>query len=72
MLSFLYFPQPLNILVAVGGKPVKRNGKNMAIELTPTDKTRPYHKVYVLVDKAANTIYSAKFLEKSGAVIATR
>jgi outer membrane lipoprotein carrier protein len=36
------------------------------IELTPTDKTRPYHKVYVLVDKAANTISSAKFLEKSG------
>lgn len=42
-------------------------GKALAeIELTPTDKTRPYHKVYVLVDKAANTIYSARFLEKSG------
>ena len=36
------------------------------IELTPTDKTRPYHKVYVLVDQATNTIYSARFLEKSG------
>jgi outer membrane lipoprotein carrier protein len=36
------------------------------IELTPTDKTRPYHKVYVLVDKKANTIYSARFLEKTG------
>lgn len=42
-------------------------GKTLSeIELTPTDKTRPYHKVYVLVDKAANTIYSATFLEKSG------
>jgi outer membrane lipoprotein-sorting protein len=36
------------------------------IELTPTDKTRPYHKVYVLIDKSTNTIYNAKFLEKSG------
>ena len=42
-------------------------GKTLSeLELTPTDKTRPYHKVYVLVDKAANTIYSATFLEKSG------
>jgi outer membrane lipoprotein carrier protein len=36
------------------------------IEMTPTDKTRPFHKVYVLVDKATNTLYSARFLEKSG------
>jgi outer membrane lipoprotein-sorting protein len=36
------------------------------VELTPTDKTRPYHKVYVLIDKSTNTIYNAKFLEKSG------
>ena len=45
----------------------KEGSKTLSeIELTPTDKTRPYHKVYVLVDKATNTIYSAKFLEKSG------
>lgn len=43
-----------------GGKTVEE------IELTPTDKTRPFHKVYVLVDKSTNTIYSARFLEKSG------
>ena len=36
------------------------------IEMTPTDKSRPFHKVYIYVDKAANTIYSAKFLEKTG------
>lgn len=36
------------------------------IELTPTDKTRPFYKVYLLVDKATNSIYSARFLEKSG------
>lgn len=45
----------------------KEGGKTLSeVELTPTDKTRPYHKVYVLVDRASNTIYSAKFLEKSG------
>lgn len=36
------------------------------IELTPADKTRPFHKVYLLVDKAGSSIYSAKFLEKTG------
>ncbi|MGN6163867.1 MAG: LolA family protein [Flavisolibacter sp.] len=45
----------------------KEGGKTLQeIELTPTDKTRPFHKVYVLIDKATNTIYSARFLEKSG------
>lgn len=45
----------------------KEGGKTVQeIELTPTDKTRPFYKVYVLVDKAANNIYSAKFLEKTG------
>jgi chaperone LolA len=50
----------LNGTKKVGAKTVQE------IELTPADKTRPYHKVYVLVDRAANSIYSAKFLEKSG------
>ena len=36
------------------------------IELTPADKTRPFHKVYLMVDKSASSIYTAKFLEKSG------
>jgi outer membrane lipoprotein carrier protein len=45
----------------------KESGKNLKeIELTPTDKNKPFHKVYLLVDKSTNTIYSAKFLEKSG------
>lgn len=45
----------------------KEAGKTLQeVELTPTDKTRPYHKVYVWIDKATKTIYSAKFLEKSG------
>lgn len=54
------FYYKLNGVKTEGGKTLSE------IELTPMDKTRPYHKVYVLVDKATNTIYSAKFLEKSG------
>ena len=45
----------------------KMSGKTVQeIEMTPTDKTRPFHKVYVYVDKASSTISSARFLEKSG------
>lgn len=55
--DFLY---KLNGVKTEGGK------KLQEIEMTPTDKTKPFHKVYVLVDQATNTIYSAKFLEKTG------
>jgi outer membrane lipoprotein carrier protein len=45
----------------------KEGGRTLQeIELTPTDKTRPYHKVYVWVDKGTSTVYSARFLEKTG------
>jgi chaperone LolA len=45
----------------------KVGGKTMQeIELTPTDKTRPFHKVYLLVDKNSKSISSARFLEKTG------
>lgn len=36
------------------------------IELTPTDKTKNFHKVYVLVDKAKQTIVNTKIMEKGG------
>lgn len=36
------------------------------IEMTPVDKSKPFHKVYVLVDKAAKTIYSTRVLENGG------
>lgn len=43
------------------------NGKVMQeIELTPLDKSKPFHKVYVQVDKTAKTIYSTKVLENAG------
>lgn len=45
----------------------KEAGKTLQeIEMTPTDKTRPFHKVYVLVDKGSKTLYAARFLEKTG------
>ena len=54
------FYYKLNGQKKIGSKTVQE------IEMTPIDKSRPFHKVYVYVDKATNTIYSAKFLEKSG------
>lgn len=36
------------------------------IEMTPVDKSKPFHKVYVQVDKLAKTIYSTKVLENAG------
>ena len=35
------------------------------IEMTPKDKTKNFHKVYVLIDKKSNTIYSTKVLENT-------
>jgi outer membrane lipoprotein-sorting protein len=34
------------------------------IELTPTDKTKTYHKVYLYVDKTNKTISTTKVIEK--------
>ncbi|HEY4148029.1 MAG TPA: outer membrane lipoprotein carrier protein LolA [Chitinophagaceae bacterium] len=36
------------------------------IEMTPVDKTKSFHTVYIYVDKKTNTIYSGKVLDKSG------
>ena len=48
------------------GEKKQGNKTLQEIELTPIDKSRPFHKVYLTVDKAAKTIYSARFLEKAG------
>jgi outer membrane lipoprotein-sorting protein len=46
---------------------VKVNGKmQQEIELTPIDKSKPFFKVLVYVDKATNTISSTKVFERSG------
>ena len=36
------------------------------IEMTPTDKSKPFHKVYVQVDKNEKTIQSTRILENGG------
>lgn len=55
--DFLYL---LNGEKKVGTKTIQE------IEMTPTDKSKPFHKVYLQVDKTAKTIYSTKVLENSG------
>lgn len=36
------------------------------IEMTPLDKSKPFHKVYLQIDKNAKTVYSTKVLENAG------
>jgi outer membrane lipoprotein-sorting protein len=55
--DFLY---KLNGEKKVGTKTIQE------IEMTPTDKTKPFHKVYIYVDKAAKSLSSTKVLEKTG------
>jgi outer membrane lipoprotein carrier protein len=38
------------------------------IEMTPVDKTRTFHKVYLWIDKQSKTIYSTRVLDKTGTV----
>jgi outer membrane lipoprotein carrier protein len=55
--DFLYL---LNGEKKVGTKTIQE------IEMTPVDKSKPFHKVYLQIDKAAKTIYSTKVLENGG------
>jgi len=55
--DFLYI---LNGEKKMGAKTIQE------IEMTPVDKSKPFHKVYLQIDKAAKTIYSTKVLENGG------
>ena len=45
----------------------KAGGKTLQeIEMTPVDKSKPFHKVYLQVDKNGKTIYSTRVLENAG------
>ena len=55
--DFLY---TLNGEKKVGGKTIQE------IEMTPVDKTKAFHKVYLQIDKATSTIYRTKVLENAG------
>jgi outer membrane lipoprotein carrier protein len=55
--DFLY---KLNGEKKVGNKTIQE------IEMTPTDKSKPFHKVFLMVDKSAKTISSTRVLENTG------
>ena len=55
-----------DFLYILNGEKKAGNKTLQEIEMTPTDKSKPFHKVYLQVDKAAKTIYSTKVLENSG------
>jgi len=50
----------------LNGEKTVSGKKIQEIEMTPLDKSKPFHKVYVMVDKATKTIYSTKVLENAG------
>lgn len=41
-------------------------GGIIEVELTPIDKTKPFHKVLLMINKATQTIASTKIFEKAG------
>lgn len=55
-----------DFLYKMNGEKTESGKVLQEIEMTPLDKSKAFHKVYVLVDKKAQTIYSTKVLEKNG------
>jgi outer membrane lipoprotein-sorting protein len=58
-----------DFLYKLNGDKVVNKKAVQEIEMTPVDKTKPFHKVYLLVDKQSKTIYSTRILDKSGNVM---
>jgi chaperone LolA len=55
-----------DFLYKLNGEKKEGNKTLQEIEMTPTDKSKPFHKVYVLVDKNSKTLYSTRVLETNG------
>ena len=55
-----------DFLYKLNGEKKVGNKTLQEIEMTPVDKTKAFHKVYLLVDKKSQTIYSTRVLEKNG------
>ncbi|MFM2145283.1 MAG: hypothetical protein RL732_119 [Bacteroidota bacterium] len=55
-----------DFLYKLNGEKKEGNRILQEIELTPLDKTRTFFKVYLLVDKKAQTIAMTRILEKAG------
>lgn len=58
-----------DFLYKLNGDKVVNKRAVQEIEMTPVDKTKPFHKVYLLVDKRHKTLYSTRILDKSGGVV---
>ncbi len=54
-----------DFLYKLNGEKAESGKTLQEIEMTPCNKTRPYSKVYVYVDKTGSTIAKTKILEKS-------
>lgn len=57
-----------DFLYKLNGEKKVGNKVLQEIEMTPVDKTKAFHKVYLLIDKKTQTIYSTRVLEKNGNV----
>ncbi len=55
-----------DFLYKVNGEQKMGTKTLVEIEMTPVDKTRNFHKVYLYVDKKTHLISSGKVLEKNG------
>lgn len=55
-----------DFLYKLNGEKKAGNKTLVEIEMTPTDKTLAYHKVYLLFDKQTKFLQQAKLLDKSG------
>ncbi|HZK65566.1 MAG TPA: outer membrane lipoprotein carrier protein LolA [Puia sp.] len=55
-----------DFLYKVNGE-IKQGAKTVQeIEMTPIDKTRNFHKIYLYIDKKSHMVVSGKMLDKSG------
>lgn len=55
-----------DFLYKLNGEKKQANVTVQEIELTPTDKNKNFHKVYLLIDKVKQTIVNTRIMEKSG------
>lgn len=55
-----------DFLYKLNGEKTVAGKTTQEVELTPTDKTKPFFKVLLFIDKKSNTISSSKLFEKAG------
>ena len=58
-----------DFLYKLNGEKKEGSKTLMEIEMTPVDKTKAFHKVFLLIDKASKTLASTRVLDKSGTKI---